>query len=137
MDISQPIDAYFARLDNCIQYASDGKTSYTAKLIITTVLHAVQKTGWFKIEIRAWKAKDPGDQTWEIFKKDFAKEYDKIKEEQEVTAQAARYTHANNAVQISSMLDNLANAVMADRRTVEDLSKANKELAEVNKQLSS
>eukprot|EP00957_Ditylum_brightwellii_P133172 10153663-Ditylum_brightwellii.AAC.1 len=44
MDISQPIDAYFARIDACIQYASDGKTPYTAKKIITTVLHAVQKT---------------------------------------------------------------------------------------------
>eukprot|EP00957_Ditylum_brightwellii_P133070 10146889-Ditylum_brightwellii.AAC.1 len=48
MDISQPIDAYFARFDDCIQYASDGKTLYTAKQIISTVLHAVQKTGWFK-----------------------------------------------------------------------------------------
>eukprot|EP00957_Ditylum_brightwellii_P184569 14057337-Ditylum_brightwellii.AAC.1 len=45
MDISQPIDAYFARNDDCIQYASDGKTPYTTKQIITTVLHAVQKTG--------------------------------------------------------------------------------------------
>eukprot|EP00957_Ditylum_brightwellii_P064820 4918017-Ditylum_brightwellii.AAC.1 len=73
MDISQPIDAYFARIDDCIKYASDGKTSYTAKQIITTVLHAVQKTGWFMVGIREWKAKDPTDQTWENFKKDFAK----------------------------------------------------------------
>eukprot|EP00957_Ditylum_brightwellii_P061673 4679914-Ditylum_brightwellii.AAC.1 len=48
IDISQPIDAYFARIDDCIQYASDAKTPYTAKQTITTVLHAVQKTGWFK-----------------------------------------------------------------------------------------
>eukprot|EP00957_Ditylum_brightwellii_P044914 3406156-Ditylum_brightwellii.AAC.1 len=31
MDISQPIDAYFARIDDCIQYALDGKTPYTSK----------------------------------------------------------------------------------------------------------
>eukprot|EP00957_Ditylum_brightwellii_P130907 9985820-Ditylum_brightwellii.AAC.1 len=36
IDISQPIDAYFARIDDCIQYVSDGKTPYTAKQIITT-----------------------------------------------------------------------------------------------------
>eukprot|EP00957_Ditylum_brightwellii_P023524 1775566-Ditylum_brightwellii.AAC.1 len=36
IDISQSIDAYFARIENCIQYASDGKTPYTAKQIITT-----------------------------------------------------------------------------------------------------
>eukprot|EP00957_Ditylum_brightwellii_P119895 9148990-Ditylum_brightwellii.AAC.1 len=55
-----------------------------------------KKTGWFKVGIREWKGKDPADQIWETFKKDFAKEYDEIKEEQEVTAQAAGYTQANN-----------------------------------------
>eukprot|EP00957_Ditylum_brightwellii_P203711 15335889-Ditylum_brightwellii.AAC.1 len=89
MDISQPIDAYFACIDDCIQYASDGKMPYTSKQILTTALHAMQRTGWFKDGIRAWKARDPVDQTWQNFKKDFAKEYDEIKEEQEVTAQAA------------------------------------------------
>eukprot|EP00957_Ditylum_brightwellii_P032450 2458955-Ditylum_brightwellii.AAC.1 len=83
MDISQPINAYFAWINDCIQYASDVKTPYTSKQIITTVLHAMQKTGWFKVGIRTWKAKDQGNQTWENFKKDFAKEYDEIKEEQE------------------------------------------------------
>eukprot|EP00957_Ditylum_brightwellii_P175589 13369246-Ditylum_brightwellii.AAC.1 len=83
MDISQSIDAYFARIDDYIQFASNGKTKYTAQQILTTVLHAVQKTGWFKVRIRKWKAKDPADQSWENFKKDFAKEYDEIKEEQE------------------------------------------------------
>eukprot|EP00957_Ditylum_brightwellii_P159697 12155123-Ditylum_brightwellii.AAC.1 len=78
------------------------------------------------VGIRVWKAKDQGNQTWENFKKDFASKYDEIKEEQKVTAQAAGYTQANNAVQIRDALDNLANAAMADRRTVEDLSKANK-----------
>eukprot|EP00957_Ditylum_brightwellii_P089159 6789354-Ditylum_brightwellii.AAC.1 len=126
MDISQPINAYFARIDDCIQYTLDGKTPSASKQIITTVLHAMQKTGWFKDGVRAWKARDPDDQTWENFKKDFAKEYDEIKEEQEVTAQEAEYTQVNNAIQISEALDNLANAAMADRRTVEDLSRANK-----------
>eukprot|EP00957_Ditylum_brightwellii_P062482 4741927-Ditylum_brightwellii.AAC.1 len=98
MDISQPIDAYFARIDDCIQFASDGKTPCTTKQIITTVLHAVQKTGWCKFGIRVWKAKDQADQAWENFKKDFAKDYDEIKEEQEVTSQAAGYTQANNVV---------------------------------------
>eukprot|EP00957_Ditylum_brightwellii_P108287 8260931-Ditylum_brightwellii.AAC.1 len=83
MAISQPIDAYFTRIDDYIKYASDGKTPYTTKQIITTVQHAVQKTGWFKVGIGAWKAKDPGNQIWKNFKKDFARESDKIKEEQE------------------------------------------------------
>eukprot|EP00957_Ditylum_brightwellii_P163250 12430652-Ditylum_brightwellii.AAC.1 len=58
-----------------------------------------------------------------------------IKEEQEVTTQAEGYTQANNAIQISKALDNLENASMSDRKTVEDLCKANKEMAEANKQI--
>eukprot|EP00957_Ditylum_brightwellii_P193361 14722944-Ditylum_brightwellii.AAC.1 len=83
MDISQPIDAYFAQIDDCIQYTLDGKTPYISKQILTTVPHAMQKTGWFKDGIRPWKARDLVVQTWQNFKKDFAKEYDEIKEEQE------------------------------------------------------
>eukprot|EP00957_Ditylum_brightwellii_P092640 7054279-Ditylum_brightwellii.AAC.1 len=89
MDISKPINAYFAHIDDCIQYAPDAKTPYTSKQILTTALHAMQRTGWFKHGIRAWKARDPVNKTWQKFKKDFAKEYDAIKKEQEVTAQAA------------------------------------------------
>eukprot|EP00957_Ditylum_brightwellii_P003979 303229-Ditylum_brightwellii.AAC.1 len=61
----------------------------------------------------------------------------KIQEEQEMTSQAAGCTQANKAVQISKTLDNLANAVMADKRTVEHRSKANKELVDANKELTS
>eukprot|EP00957_Ditylum_brightwellii_P206257 15347575-Ditylum_brightwellii.AAC.1 len=95
----------------------------------------MQKTGWFKDRIGSWKARDPVDQTWQNFEKAFAKEYDEIKEEQEVTSQAAGYTQTNNAIQINEALDNLANVTMADRKTVEDLSKANKELAEAKSNL--
>eukprot|EP00957_Ditylum_brightwellii_P121622 9274755-Ditylum_brightwellii.AAC.1 len=62
---------------------------YTSKQILTTALHTMQRTEWFKDGIRACKARDLVDKTWQNFEKDFAKEYDEIKEEQEVTAQAA------------------------------------------------
>eukprot|EP00957_Ditylum_brightwellii_P077812 5912979-Ditylum_brightwellii.AAC.1 len=45
IDISQPIDSYFVYIDDCIQYAFDGNTPYTAKQILTTALHAMQRTG--------------------------------------------------------------------------------------------
>eukprot|EP00957_Ditylum_brightwellii_P160627 12228134-Ditylum_brightwellii.AAC.1 len=89
MDISQPIDAYFACIDDCIQCVSNRKALYTFKQILTTALHAVQRTGWFKDEIKAWKVRDSVDKMWQNFKKDFAKEYHEIKEEQEITVQAA------------------------------------------------
>eukprot|EP00957_Ditylum_brightwellii_P045999 3489515-Ditylum_brightwellii.AAC.2 len=77
----------------------------------------MQRTGWFKDGIRAWTGRDLVDKTWQNFKKDFVKEYDEIKEEQEVTVLAAGYTQANNTIQISKLLDNLANAAMSDRKT--------------------
>eukprot|EP00957_Ditylum_brightwellii_P135370 10322140-Ditylum_brightwellii.AAC.1 len=30
-DVSQPIDVYFSCIDDCIQYALDGKTPFSAK----------------------------------------------------------------------------------------------------------
>eukprot|EP00957_Ditylum_brightwellii_P177670 13533069-Ditylum_brightwellii.AAC.1 len=88
---------------------------YTSKQILTTALHAMQRTGWFKDGIRAWKARDPVDKMWKTFKTNFAKEYDNIKEDE--------------------ALDNLPNAAMSGINTVEDLSKANKKLTEAKKQL--
>eukprot|EP00957_Ditylum_brightwellii_P124080 9458190-Ditylum_brightwellii.AAC.1 len=61
------------------------------------LMHTLQElTIASRVGIREWKAKDPADQTWKNFKKDFAKEYDEIKEAQGVTAHATGYTQANN-----------------------------------------
>eukprot|EP00957_Ditylum_brightwellii_P036318 2750578-Ditylum_brightwellii.AAC.1 len=65
MDIFQPIDAYFACINDCIQYASDRKTPYTSKQIITTALHAIQRTSWFKDGIRARKTRDHVNKMWQ------------------------------------------------------------------------
>eukprot|EP00957_Ditylum_brightwellii_P079851 6072438-Ditylum_brightwellii.AAC.1 len=48
MDISQSINAYFAHINDCIQHASDKKTPCTFKQILSTALHTMQRTGWFK-----------------------------------------------------------------------------------------
>eukprot|EP00957_Ditylum_brightwellii_P164573 12529971-Ditylum_brightwellii.AAC.1 len=33
MDMDQPIDVYFTKIDDSVQYAADGKTPYTAQQI--------------------------------------------------------------------------------------------------------
>eukprot|EP00957_Ditylum_brightwellii_P007470 565167-Ditylum_brightwellii.AAC.1 len=45
MDMDQPINVYFTKIDDSVQYAADGKTPYTAQLIVTAAENAVRKTG--------------------------------------------------------------------------------------------
>eukprot|EP00957_Ditylum_brightwellii_P104716 7980689-Ditylum_brightwellii.AAC.1 len=68
MDISQPIDVYFACIDDCIKYASDGNMLHTAKQALTTALHAMQRTGWFTEGIRAWRARNSVGKRGKILK---------------------------------------------------------------------
>lgn len=36
VDMLQSIDLYFKRIDDCVQYGNDGKTSFSAKQILQT-----------------------------------------------------------------------------------------------------
>jgi hypothetical protein len=46
--MDQPIDVYFTKIDDSVQYAADGKTPYTAQQIVTAAENAVRKTGMKK-----------------------------------------------------------------------------------------
>eukprot|EP00957_Ditylum_brightwellii_P107248 8183394-Ditylum_brightwellii.AAC.1 len=66
--MSQPIDAYFTRIEDCVQYAMDGKLPFSADQVMNAATFAVQKTGMFQEALRKWKAKLPADKTWMNFK---------------------------------------------------------------------
>eukprot|EP00957_Ditylum_brightwellii_P035344 2680799-Ditylum_brightwellii.AAC.1 len=71
VDMSQPLDAYFKKMDKCIQYTTDGKTPFSAKQVLSTATYALQQTGVFCETLRVWKSKAAADKTWTNFKKDF------------------------------------------------------------------
>eukprot|EP00957_Ditylum_brightwellii_P155802 11861184-Ditylum_brightwellii.AAC.1 len=124
--MSEPINAYFTRIEDCVQYAADGKMLFSAEQVMTVATFAVQKTGLFCEALRKWKAKLPADKTWTKFKKFFAEEYSKLKEEEELTAKESGFHQANVMESVSQALENLANAAIADQDSTAILISANK-----------
>ena len=68
LDGSQPIDIFFKRIDNAVQYADDGNTPYTPQQILQTVFHAVNATGMYKDACKEWRKKPVASKTWTTFK---------------------------------------------------------------------
>lgn len=132
IDSSQPIDIYWQRVDDCIQYAADGNTPFTAEQILQTVLLAVMATGLYKDDVKAWRKKDPADKNWSSFKTHFAEAYHEMKEDQRLTSDQGGFHSANAMVDVAGALDNLALAATADRDIVQQLTMANMELAASN-----
>eukprot|EP00957_Ditylum_brightwellii_P075471 5736524-Ditylum_brightwellii.AAC.2 len=48
MNMYQPLDIYFTKIDDSVQYSADGKTPHTAQQIVTAAEHAVRKAGMYK-----------------------------------------------------------------------------------------
>ena len=78
---SSPIDVFFQRIDDAVQYADDGKNPFTAKQILQRAFHSVNTTGLYREACKEWRHKDNQDKTWKIFKRHFAVEYHEIREQ--------------------------------------------------------
>eukprot|EP00957_Ditylum_brightwellii_P001346 105453-Ditylum_brightwellii.AAC.1 len=61
MSMDQPINVYFTKIDDIIQYAADVKTPYTAQQIVTAAENAVRKTGMYKKPLQRWREKPMTD----------------------------------------------------------------------------
>eukprot|EP00957_Ditylum_brightwellii_P177398 13512574-Ditylum_brightwellii.AAC.1 len=85
--MDQPIDIYFTKIDDSVQYAADSKTPYTAQQIVTAAENAVQKTGMYKELLRRWREKPTVDKTWTNFKTFFADEYHLLRGDEDSTQQ--------------------------------------------------
>ena len=133
MDMDQPIDVYFTKIDDSVQYAADGKTPYTAQQIVTAAENAVRKTGMYKEPLRRWREKPTADKTWTNFKTFFADEYHLLREDEDNTQQGSGYHQANAMTGVTTALEHLAMAATADKRTMEELATTNRELSEANK----
>eukprot|EP00957_Ditylum_brightwellii_P176408 13433251-Ditylum_brightwellii.AAC.1 len=115
MDMSQPINAYFTKIDECIQFATNGKTPFKAGQILTAATY------------------EPAvDRTWEKFKTFFADEYAELCKEEQLTAKELHFQQANVMQNVSEALDNLARDIIAERNTMQELVTSNKVLTESN-----
>lgn len=135
IDTSVPIDVYFKRIDDAVQFAADGDTPFTTEQILHTAFHAILTTGLYTDEAKAWRKKDAADKTWANFKTHFAEAYHDMRETQKLTAGAGGFHAANAMYDIGAALDNLANAATADRGIVTELTSANAQLVKTNQKL--
>ena len=79
LDNSRPIDVFFQRIDDAVQYADDGKIPFTAKKILQTAFHSVNDTGLYWEACKEWRQKADQEKTWKNSKRHFAAEYHEIR----------------------------------------------------------
>eukprot|EP00957_Ditylum_brightwellii_P182933 13934715-Ditylum_brightwellii.AAC.1 len=135
--MDQPIDAYFLTINDCVQYASNIKATYTVEQIMVNV-EMPSARQLYREALINWKAKAPADKTWDNFKKFFVDEYHTLKEDKQAIACMAEYHQANISEQIyevSDAIEQLVLAAVTDKRTIEKLATADTDLAKANKQL--
>eukprot|EP00957_Ditylum_brightwellii_P111030 8467445-Ditylum_brightwellii.AAC.1 len=87
MNMDQPTDVYFTKIDDSVQYAADGKTPYTSQHIVTAAENAVRKTGMYKEPLQRQREKPTADKTWTNFKTFFANKYHLLREDEDNTQQ--------------------------------------------------
>ena len=144
LDTSQPIDVYFRRIDDCLQFAVDAKSPFSMQQTLETVYYAISASGLYVDGCKAWRKRNQNTKTWVAFKTFFASEYHDLREQLDMNAQQTGYHSANaayappnpmQAPQITEALDNLAMATVNDRNIIAQLTQANAELTATNKQL--
>jgi hypothetical protein len=135
IDPTQPIDQYFRKIDDCVQYAADGQVAFTPDQILQTSYHAVSTSGHYNDACKEWRRKAAIDKTWHNFKRFFAAEYHDLKEQQKVNTSQSNFHGANAAYDISMALDNLALAATSDRDIVMQLTTSNQQLTTINQTL--
>ena len=96
--MSQTIDLFFQRINDCVQYASDGKFAFTNRQILQTAYHAVSTLCYYTDACKDWRNRPLQDKTWTLFKRFFAAEYQNLKEQQRVNHSGSNFHSANAAV---------------------------------------
>jgi hypothetical protein len=135
IDSTEPIDVYFQKIDECVQYAADGRVAFTADQILQTGYNAISTSGFYHDASKEWRRKPANEKTWVNFKRFFAAEYHDLKEEQRENTSKNTFHGANAAIDITLALDNLALAATNDRDSVAVLTTANQQLTAAVKTL--
>ena len=116
-----PIDVYFQRVEDVIQFSQDRKTPFTPAQIVQTTYHAANKTGFYSLALKEWRKKATAEKTWGSSKQVFAEEYYDLVEETKVTNGDAGFHSANATKEIGGAL---AMAAVPDKDIVTNLTEA-------------
>lgn len=80
IETSLPLDHYFKRIEDCVEYAIDGKDPIPAKTVLNTAYHGLNITGMYKITFKDWKKIPDAEKTFKKIQKTFLAEYSDIRE---------------------------------------------------------
>ena len=94
-DINEPIENLWMRVKNCVQFAEQGQTPYSAEQILRNVKRLFEQKGVFEIDLREFENLPSAQQTYATFKDRMTKAYDKYQERQKLTTAAGGYYTAH------------------------------------------
>ena len=147
-DPNTPIERLYHQVEEAVAFADAGKTPFTDRQKLNAAVSAIAASGVFNDDVKEWRKKPDGDQTWDNFKKFFSKAHSEWKAELKITAgqhfPRANFVHPTliapdddtahpYTTALSESLANLATATSTDRAAVATLtdtvSKLTSELA--------
>ena len=134
LDPTQPIEALFARVEECQELAAAGNTPYTQEQILNIAYQAIFASGLYQEGCREWRRKPAATKSWTTFKALFTDEYLDLKEAAPTTAGAAFQVQPHHQDTVEAIA-NLATATASDREAVASLTAANSNLTATNNRL--
>ena len=134
-DSNEPFATLIDQVENAVDYASAGDTSYTLAQVVGIAFQLVLQTGIFN-DCKLWRIQPADVKTWTHFKEFFASAHQEWLELQTTTAgavfqsgnhayQSANYVYQNEMVEA---IANLATATASDHASVAALTATNSTL---------
>jgi hypothetical protein len=134
INFQDPIETLFKQIEDGFRYANAGAQPYMEAQYVNIAFLLILNTGAIPDACRDWQRRTPMNQTWEEFRREFAR----AQREQRIissTASGAGYHTANVAehyehtpvpadAEFATAMANLATATSADRETVAALTRA-------------
>ena len=118
-DHNLPIETFFKRIEECVDLAAHAEAPFTTVQVVSSAFYTIKASGLFNDDARDWSRMESSEKTWQNFKVHFTRAYNELKETQD-TAKSTGYA-ANVTNTTASALNNLANAAVADRETMANL----------------
>ena len=104
---TEPIEAYFDRLEDCFVAAVIAKPPYTLEQLITRAIMGIQLTGLYSQALIDWQALPTASHTWDTLKTHFTAAYVARIQSGQGTMAANGYHIAANAITTDDALSNI------------------------------
>ena len=94
-DVTTPIEFFFQRIQDYIDFASAARSLLTTKQILDSASLTVKQTGIFNTECWKWYKKPLVDKTWDHFCTFLKEAHNDFREDQDMTAQQSSQFNVN------------------------------------------